>query len=264
MFLVGRFVPAVLAAVLAAGSLGAATAEAPLSGYTYPAPVTGSVNTNFPPAPPAVVINNGIASNSNGYVSPSLLVASPPPATQNIVVDNSYPNRYSNDYQDADVHKHVYVHVAPEEPAEQVAPLVVNAPRKPKKHYKIVFIKAPTVLPPAAAYVNVPQPDQEKTLIYVLSKKPDLQQSLVLSTPAPTQPAKPEVFFIRYKTNELKPQNQIVYQGGQPVNSGNALLGTNGLKVPTNSYGVPLGAPLGSINYSRSDAGQAAGTYNTV
>ncbi|KAK3912592.1 Oxoglutarate dehydrogenase [Frankliniella fusca] len=241
--------------VLAAGT----SAEAPLNGYTYPAPsapLSGSGIINYPP----VVINNGIAANSNnGYVSPSLLVASPPPA-----LANNYPTRYSNDYQDADVHKHVYVHVAPEEPAEQQAPLVVNAQRKPKKHYKIVFIKTPSALPPSSAYVNVPQPDQEKTLIYVLSKKPDLQQSLVLSTPAPTQPAKPEVFFIRYKTNEAKPQNQVAYQGGQVVNGGNVLGGGNGVKPLTNSYGVPLGAPLNSATYSRSDTTAADGTYNTV
>ena len=134
------------------------------------------------------------------------------------------------------MHKHVYVHVAPEEPAEQQPRLVVPA-YKPKKHYKIVFIKTPTVLPPAATYVNLPPQDQEKTLIYVLSKKPDLQQSLVLSTPAPTAPAKPEVFFVRYKTNTQQAINSLQGQGlGQGQGADNTL---------TNSYGVPLANPIG-------------------
>lgn len=70
----------------------------------------------------------------------------------------------------------------------------------PQKHYKIVFIKAPA--PPTPTVPNIPvQPlDEEKTLVYVLVKKPDDPPRLVIPTPASTLPSKPEVYFIRYKS----------------------------------------------------------------
>lgn len=97
------------------------------------------------------------------------------------------------------VHKHVYVHVPPPDNDYQ-------APRKPiwvpppQKHYKIVFIKAPTPPTPTAPIIPVQPQNEEKTLVYVLVKKPEDQPDVVIPTPAPTQPSKPEVYFIRYKT----------------------------------------------------------------
>jgi hypothetical protein len=46
----------------------------------------------------------------------------------------------------------------------------------------------------------LPAPDEQKTLIYVLVKKPDEVPEIHIPTPAPTKPSKPEVYFIRYKT----------------------------------------------------------------
>lgn len=45
----------------------------------------------------------------------------------------------------------------------------------------------------------IPQ-NEEKTLVYVLVKKPEEQPEIVIPTQAPTQPSKPEVYFIKYKT----------------------------------------------------------------
>ncbi len=70
----------------------------------------------------------------------------------------------------------------------------------PRKHYKIVFIKAPTAPPPTAPTIELPPQDEQKTLIYVLVKKPEEQPEINIPTPAPTKPSKPEVYFIRYKT----------------------------------------------------------------
>lgn len=48
-----------------------------------------------------------------------------------------------------------------------------------------------------------PAPDnEEKTIVYVLVKKPDDVPSITLAEPASTMPSKPEVYFIRYKTQE--------------------------------------------------------------
>ena len=99
------------------------------------------------------------------------------------------------------IHKHVYVHVPPPEAPEYKAPKYVAPAPPPQKHYKIVFIKAPTPpTPTAPSLPALPPQDEEKTLIYVLVKKPEEAPEIVLPTQAPTQPSKPEVYFIRYKT----------------------------------------------------------------
>lgn len=99
------------------------------------------------------------------------------------------------------VHKHVYVHVPPPEAPEYKPPKYQAPPAPPQKHYKIVFIKAPTPPTPTAPVLPpLPAQDEEKTLIYVLVKKPEEAPELVLPTQAPTIPSKPEVYFIRYKT----------------------------------------------------------------
>lgn len=70
----------------------------------------------------------------------------------------------------------------------------------PQKHYKIVFIKAPTPPAPTAPVIPLIPQNEEKTLVYVLVKKPEEQPEIVIPTQAPTQPSKPEVYFIKYKT----------------------------------------------------------------
>lgn len=63
-----------------------------------------------------------------------------------------------------------------------------------------MFIKAPTEAPVTYPTIPLQPPDEEKTLVYVLVKKPDPPPDLVLPKPATTVPTKPEVYFIRYKT----------------------------------------------------------------
>lgn len=123
---------------------------------------------------------------SSSYAAPSSSYGAPAP-------------QYGPPQRAPIVHKHVYVHVPP--PDNELP-----APRKPiyvpppQKHYKIVFIKAPTPPTPTAPIIPVQPQNEEKTLVYVLVKKPEEQPDIVIPTPAPTQPAKPEVYFIRYKT----------------------------------------------------------------
>lgn len=97
------------------------------------------------------------------------------------------------------IHKHVYVHVPPPEPTYYAPKRPVVQP-PPQKHYKIVFIKAPTPPPPTVPDIPLIPQNEQKTLIYVLVKKPDEQPEITIPTPAPTTPSKPEVYFIRYKT----------------------------------------------------------------
>ncbi|XP_049543300.1 uncharacterized protein LOC125955961 [Anopheles darlingi] len=103
--------------------------------------------------------------------------------------------------QQAIIQKHIYVHVPPPEPEEVriQRPIQLAAPQK---HYKIIFIKAPSAPAYQAPQIPLQPQNEEKTLVYVLVKKPDEQQDIVIPTPAPTQPSKPEVYFIKYKTQK--------------------------------------------------------------
>ncbi|KAJ3618847.1 hypothetical protein MTP99_005653 [Tenebrio molitor] len=135
------------------------------------------------------------------------------------------------------VHKHVYVHVPPPEPE-------VHRPQKPihvaapQKHYKIIFIKAPTPPTPTAPVIPLQPQNEEKTLVYVLVKKPEEAPEIHIPTPAPTQPSKPEVYFIRYKT-----QKQA--GGGGYPDSG----------VPQSQYGAPSIPSAPSSEYGAPSGG---------
>jgi len=108
----------------------------------------------------------------------------------------------------------------------------------PQKHYKIVFIKAPS--PPAPTAPVIPQfpQNEEKTLVYVLVKKPEEQPEIIIPTPAPTQPSKPEVYFIRYKTQkeETGPYPNSV---APPAPEYGAPAAPPAPSAPSSSYGAP-------------------------
>ncbi|XP_003695420.1 early nodulin-75-like [Apis florea] len=172
--------------------------------YSKPAPEPPS--SYFPPS-------NGGSLSSGNYGPPSL------------------PDRYGPPQQQPVVHKHVYVHVPPPEAPEYKPPKYIPPAAPPQKHYKIVFIKAPTPpTPTAPALPPLPPQDEEKTLIYVLVKKPEEAPEVVLPTQAPTQPSKPEVYFIRYKTQ--KESQNVEY--GPPAQS-----------PPSDNYGAPPSSPGG-------------------
>ncbi|XP_073991129.1 tweedleE isoform X2 [Rhodnius prolixus] len=159
----------------------------------------------------------------------------------------SYPSggpapQYGVPQQAPVVHKHVYVHVPPPETSYPAARRPVQPPPPPQKHYKIVFIKAPTPPPPTVPDIPaLPPPAEQKTLIYVLVKKPDEAPEINIPTPAPTPPSKPEVYFIRYKTQKQEgyapsgvPQSEYGAPSGDSFPSA-------GPSAPSSSYGAPSG-----------------------
>lgn len=116
--------------------------------------------------------------------------------------DSSFGGGYAGGYSGAPlVQKHIYVHVPPPEPQEYRAPRI-PAVAPPQKHYKIIFIKAPTPPTPVAPIIPLQPQNEEKTLVYVLVKKPEEQPDIIIPTQAPTQPSKPEVYFIKYQTQK--------------------------------------------------------------
>lgn len=109
------------------------------------------------------------------------------------------------------VTKHFYVHAAPEDPEENEGPRYVQIGR-PRKNYKVIFIKAPTY-GSSSQIIPVLPPTEDKTIVYVLSKKPTFNQNIQLPEPPVTEPSKPDVFFIKYKTAEEAQQAQEKIQG---------------------------------------------------
>lgn len=97
------------------------------------------------------------------------------------------------------IQKHIYVHVPPPE-QEEFRPHKPIATVAPQKHYKIIFIKAPSAPAPTLPTIPIQPQNEEKTLVYVLVKKPEEAPEISIPTPVPTQPSKPEVYFIKYKT----------------------------------------------------------------
>ncbi|CAO1422716.1 unnamed protein product [Diamesa serratosioi] len=131
--------------------------------------------------------------------------------------NGNYPDRKPT------ITKHIYVHVPQPEKEEILEPRWIK-PSQPNKHYKIIFIKTPDA--PKLGPIKIPaQPqDEEKTLVYVLSKKPDTQQDIIVEPQVQTKPSKPEVFFIKYKTKK----EQAKYGPPEHVPS-----------PPKTDYGVP-------------------------
>ncbi|KAG0728544.1 hypothetical protein GWK47_032268 [Chionoecetes opilio] len=87
--------------------------------------------------------------------------------------------------------KTIYVNVPSHEPGPPLPPLAAGPPRK---HYKIVFIRAPP--PPAQRQAILPPRTEQKTVIYVLHQKQDEHQQQVVTVPH--VPHDPEVFFVEY------------------------------------------------------------------
>lgn len=102
------------------------------------------------------------------------------------------------------VHKSAYVYVAPPDEDVPKQKVIIEQPA-PKKNYQIVFIKAPN--PPKQEVPVIPpylSPQSDKTLIYVLHPKPEAAPPIHIPAPPLHKPNKPEVYFIRYKTQQHK------------------------------------------------------------
>uniref|UniRef100_A0A6P4E9V5 Uncharacterized protein LOC108039467 isoform X1 n=1 Tax=Drosophila rhopaloa TaxID=1041015 RepID=A0A6P4E9V5_DRORH len=115
-------------------------------------------------------------------------------------------------FQEPIIHKQFFTVAAPEEHEnlERSKHLVIG---RPQKNYRVVFIKAPSSSNANVKLSAEYAPKEEKTVIYVLSKKDNQLEVNDIATPAPTVPSKPEVFFIKYKTDAEASHAQQQIQG---------------------------------------------------
>merc|ERR1719402_424701 len=121
----------------------------------------------------------------------------------------------------------------------------------PKIHYNYVFVRTPDV-GQGPRPVVAPAP-QQKTLVYLLSKRPGAVDQEVIEVPA--NPTNPEVYFVKYSDGEnaelpggidLKTALSQAAQQGQVINSS----GPARAPAPGPTYQQPqrtYSAPGGSI-----------------
>jgi len=73
-----------------------------------------------------------------------------------------------------------------------------------------------------------------QTLVYVLVRKAQNSNDVKIRGPGPTQPSKPEVYFIRYK-NDAAPSSEY----GAPAPAYQAPSSNYAAPAPSSSYGAP-------------------------
>ncbi|KAM8720237.1 hypothetical protein ACLKA7_006303 [Drosophila subpalustris] len=142
-------------------------------------------------------------------------------------------------FQPAQVTKHFYLHTAPEDHDEQQIVRYVNVGR-PQKNYRVVFINAPASTTSKAKIIANVAPVEEKTAVYVLSKKSNaLDVSAEVVTQRPVN-NKPEVYFIKYKTPQEAAHARQTIQANYDALGGSSQTSDEGI-VPVSSVINSLG-----------------------
>lgn len=160
-------------------------------------------------------------------------------------------------FQPAQVTKHFYLHTAPEDHDEQQIVRYVNVGR-PQKNYRVVFINAPASTTSKAKIIANVAPVEEKTAVYVLSKKSNaLDVSAEVVTQRPVN-NKPEVYFIKYKTPEEAAHAQQTIQANYDALGGSSQTSDEGI--------VPVSSVINSLgdNGSSGVLADASGGINIV
>ncbi|XP_011211646.2 probable basic-leucine zipper transcription factor N [Bactrocera dorsalis] len=143
------------------------------------------------------------------------------------------------------VTKSFFIHSAPEENEEEVQDELNQLAAQPRKHYNVLFVKTPAQTSKAAAVNLAKALNEEKTVVYVLSKKTsaaDLQDAI---QEAPQHINKPEVFFIKYRTPEEAANAQRQIQSQYDSLGGTSTITDEGL--------APVTSVVGSLDASEEE-----------
>ncbi|KAF5286132.1 hypothetical protein FQA39_LY16415 [Lamprigera yunnana] len=131
--------------------------------------------------------------------------------------------------------KHVYFYAAPEE--EHGSRLRINIVPNSQRNTKIIFVKAPTYGSVTPEVIAPQSLSEDRTLVYVLVKRPENGGQITIPTGAGVKPSKPEVYFIKYKTQHDAHQQITGGLQGQQVGSHVPDLGNESSFVQTLSSG---------------------------
>ncbi|BFG01658.1 uncharacterized protein DMAD_01356 [Drosophila madeirensis] len=167
-------------------------------------------------------------------------------------------------FQEPIIHKQFFTVAAPEEHEnlERAKHLVIG---RPQKNYRVVFIKAPSSSNANVKLSAEYAPKEEKTVIYVLSKKDNQLEVNDIATPAPTVPSKPEVFFIKYKTEAEASHAQQQIQAEYDRIEGTSEHSDGGVAPAQSVVGILDGGALGSASSGSAQytGGSSAGGYTS-
>ncbi|EDV35262.1 uncharacterized protein Dana_GF22662 [Drosophila ananassae] len=223
----------------------------------YGASSGGSSFTGFGPSP-----NIGFGALS-GYQAPSY--------------QQQQEQEVQRGFQEPLIHKQFFTVAAPEEHEnlERTKHLVIG---RPQKNYRVVFIKAPSSSNANVKLSAEYAPKEEKTVIYVLSKKDNQLEVNDIATPAPTVPSKPEVFFIKYKTDaeasHAQQQIQAEYDriegtsehqdgGVAPAQSVVGILDGGAIGAASSGSSQYVSGASGSTQYVSGGTGSTGGSYTS-
>jgi hypothetical protein len=151
------------------------------------------------------LLSNAVSAQSYGPpapAQPNSQYGAPAPSSQyGAPAGGGSASAFSSGLGGIDISRDVSIHVPVPEPYNQPRRQPqIRTPKKAKKNYKIIFIKAPTPPPPPVPEIPEIEPEPEqKTLVYVLVQKPEPAPPIVIPTPAPAPKSKPEVYFVKYR-----------------------------------------------------------------
>lgn len=176
------------------------------------------------------------------------------------VINNNFQENNGNgdgaslgaNIQGPKVFRHISLFIAPQDQDDKPRLRTIRPPGGSDKHVQIIFVKAPSQSSAQQTEVELPPQPEQKTLVYVLVKKPEEGVNNVkIRGPRPTKPPAPEVYFIKYK-DASNGASAGGYSGGQAPTNNNlgASFGTNnnanGGAIPVRSTGsvsTSYGAP---------------------
>lgn len=151
--------------------------------------------------------------------------------------------------------KRFFIHSAPEEEEVEIQQkdIFIGTPRK---SYNVVFIKSP-IAPRQKTKVRViPAASEDKTVIYVLSKKSQPGHLETYIEEPVTTTVKPEVFFIKYRTNEEAEHAQHHIQAEYDHLGGSTVVSNEGIS--------PVSSVIGSLDHPKEDESSSIAYLPTV
>ena len=150
--------------------------------------------------------------------------------------------------------KTIYVNVPRPEAQPPPKPIAAGPPRK---HYKIVFIRAPT--PPPPPQPILPPRTEQKTIIYVLHQKPQQQEQNVISVPSIKH--NPEVYFVQYDNPPTAEELQQLSTGDlSSFGVAQSYGSPGGDSISAGSAPVPFDVRVGDEVVARQDPSSGEGS----
>nr|XP_002058493.2 LOW QUALITY PROTEIN: nuclear transcription factor Y subunit beta [Drosophila virilis] len=165
-------------------------------------------------------------------------------------------------HQQPIVSKRFFIHSAPEDVDEEYKERHITV-GVPKRNYNVVFIKSPQRSNKKTSIKISPAVNEDKTVIYVLSKKTDASDVQAEVVEQASSTSKPEVFFIKYKTNEEAANAQQQIQSQYDALGGSSQLTDEGVAPVTSVIGALGGGDAAGVAVGGTGIGGGASSHSS-